>query len=308
MIATLVAVTTVLLAYPAAYYIAFHVHRNKMMWLILITLPFWTSYLLRVFAWKLILGYNGVVNSALITVGLIDQPLDFILYNTNAVVLTLAHAWAAFAILPIFVSLQKIDKSLVEAANDLGENHLEAFVRVTLPLSMPGVISALLLVFIPTVGDYVTPKMVGGPNGIMIGSAHSDRVRTAGQLAPGRGDLGDLHAHGHRHDRLPVPARHRPHKEAGGMSASVHSSGVRWLKYYTIGYLVFIYLPVVFPAGVLVQRRNLCGVPDEGLHAQMVGGDDRADGHAAGAAQQFHGCRAGVPSYPPRWACVRPRH
>ena len=169
-IATLVALTTVLLAYPAAYFIAFHVHRNKMMWLILITLPFWTSYLLRVFAWKLILGYNGVVNSALITVGLIDQPLDFILYNTNAVVLTLAHAWAAFAILPIFVSLQKIDRSLVEAANDLGENNFEAFVRVTLPLSMPGVISALLLVFIPTVGDYVTPKMVGGPNGIMIGS------------------------------------------------------------------------------------------------------------------------------------------
>lgn len=169
-IATLVAVTTVLLAYPAAYYIAFHVERNKMMWLILITLPFWTSYLLRVFAWKLILGYNGVVNSALISVGLIDQPLDFILYNTNAVVLTLAHAWAAFAILPIFVSLQKIDRSLVEAANDLGENHFEAFIRVTLPLSMPGVISALLLVFIPTVGDYVTPKMVGGPNGIMIGS------------------------------------------------------------------------------------------------------------------------------------------
>jgi spermidine/putrescine transport system permease protein len=167
---SLVALTTVLLAYPAAYFIAFHVHQNKMRWLILITLPFWTSYLLRVFSWKLILGFNGVINSGLIWLGIIDQPLQFILYNTNAVVLTLAHAWAAFAILPIYVSLQKIDKSLLEAAHDLGENSLRTFLRVTLPLSMPGVVAAALLVFIPTVGDYVTPKLVGGPKGLMIGS------------------------------------------------------------------------------------------------------------------------------------------
>ena len=169
-ISTLVAFATVLLAYPAAYFIAFHVHKNKMLWLIIITLPFWTSYLLRVFSWKLVLGYNGFINSGLMWLGLIEQPLDFILYNTNAVILTLAHAWAAFAILPIYVSLQKIDKSLVEAAYDLGENRFRAFVRVTLPLSMPGVVAALLLVFIPTVGDYVTPKLVGGPKGLMIGN------------------------------------------------------------------------------------------------------------------------------------------
>lgn len=169
-IAALVAVLTVLLAYPAAYFIAFHVHGNKMIWLILITLPFWTSYLLRVFAWKLILGFNGVINSALILAGLTEQPLEALLYSTFAVVLTLAHAWAAFAILPIFVSLQKIDRSLLEAAQDLGEGPAMSFLRVTLPLSLPGVIGALLLVFIPTVGDYVTPKLVGGPDGIMIGS------------------------------------------------------------------------------------------------------------------------------------------
>lgn len=169
-IAALVAVLTVLLAYPAAYFIAFHVHGNKMIWLILITLPFWTSYLLRVFAWKLILGFNGVINSALILAGLTEQPLEALLYSTFAVVLTLAHAWAAFAILPIFVSLQKFDRSLLEAAQDLGEGPAMSFLRVTLPLSLPGVIGALLLVFIPTVGDYVTPKLVGGPDGIMIGS------------------------------------------------------------------------------------------------------------------------------------------
>ena len=163
-----VATATVLLAYPMAYFLAFRIKRAKMLWLILITIPFWTSYLLRIFAWKITLGYNGVINSGLMTLGIIDAPLEFILYNPTAVVITLAHAWAAFAILPIYVSLEKIDRSLLEAAADLGEGPVMSFVRVTLPLSMPGVIAASLLVFIPTVGDYVTPTLVGGPTGIMI--------------------------------------------------------------------------------------------------------------------------------------------
>ena len=167
---SLVTVVTVLLAYPMAYYIAFRVKRNKLVWLILITVPFWTSYLLRVFAWKIMLGYNGVINSGLKSLGLLSEPLEFLLYNPTSVVITLAHAWAAFAILPIYVSLEKIDQSLLEAARDLGENPFMTFVRVTLPLSLPGVIAASLLVFIPTVGDYVTPSLVGGPSGIMIGN------------------------------------------------------------------------------------------------------------------------------------------
>ncbi len=165
-----VTIATVLLAYPMAYFIAFRVTRHKMIWLILITIPFWTSYLLRVFAWKIILGYNGVINSGLISLGLISEPISWILYNPTAVVVTLAHAWAAFAILPIYVSLEKIDRSLLEAATDLGDGPMMRFLRVTLPLSMPGVIAASLLVFIPTVGDYVTPKLVGGTTGIMIGN------------------------------------------------------------------------------------------------------------------------------------------
>lgn len=169
-----VTLLTVLLAYPAAYFIAFHVKKNKLVWLILITVPFWTSYLLRVFSWKVILGYNGVINSGLVAMGIIDEPLQFLLYNVNAVVLTLAHAWAAFAILPIYVSLEKIDRSLLEAASDLGEGPLMSFLRVTLPLSAPGVIAASLLVFIPTVGDYVTPKLVGGSGGVMIGNLISN--------------------------------------------------------------------------------------------------------------------------------------
>ena len=161
---------TVALAYPMAYFIAFRVKRHKLIWLMLITVPFWTSYLLRVFSWKIILGYNGVINSGLKSIGLIDQPLEFLLYNPTAVVITLAHAWAAFAILPIYVSLEKIDRSLLEAAADLGDGPLMRFLRVTLPLSLPGVSAASLLVFIPTVGDYVTPSLVGGPSGLMIGN------------------------------------------------------------------------------------------------------------------------------------------
>ena len=166
----MVTFVTVLLAYPMAYYIAFRVKQNKLIWLILITVPFWTSYLLRVFAWKIMLGYNGVINSGLKNLGILTEPLEFLLYNPTAVVITLAHAWAAFAILPIYVSLEKIDRSLLEASQDLGENTFMTFLRVTLPLSLPGVIAASLLVFIPTVGDYVTPSLVGGPRGIMIGN------------------------------------------------------------------------------------------------------------------------------------------
>ena len=163
-------IITVLLCYPMAYFVAFHVHRNKMMWIVLMTLPFWTSYLLRVFAWKVVLGYEGVINSALMSLGLINAPLEFLLYSQTAVIITLAHAWAAFAILPMYVSLEKIDKSLLEAATDLGDGPVMRFLRITLPLSLPGVIAATLLIFIPTTGDYITPALLGGPDGMMIGN------------------------------------------------------------------------------------------------------------------------------------------
>lgn len=168
-IAAAVTLTTVVLAYPVAYFVSFHVRpERKSLWLFLITIPFWTSYLIRVFLWKVILGFNGVLNSTLQGLGLIEEPLTFILYNANAVVITLAHAYAPFAILPIFVALEKIDRSLLEASRDLGETRLTTFLRVTLPLSVPGVVAAVLIVFIPTIGDYVTPRLVGGPNGLMI--------------------------------------------------------------------------------------------------------------------------------------------
>jgi len=163
-----VTLITIMLAYPVAYFLAFRVRKNIMTWLILINLPFWTSYLLRVLAWKIMLGNNGVINSSLEGLGFIQAPLEFLLYSKFAVILTLVHAWAAFAILPIYLSLSKIDHSLLEAAADLGESPVRTFLRVTLPLSMPGVIAAAVIQFIPVVADYVTPMMVGPPNG-MIG-------------------------------------------------------------------------------------------------------------------------------------------
>ena len=164
-----VTVITVLLAFPVAYFVSFHVRPSrKSLWLFLITIPFWTSYLIRVFLWKVILGYNGVINTGLLNIGLIDTPLTFILYNVNAVIITLAHAFAPFAILPIFVALEKIDRSLLEASQDLGESRVMTFIRVTLPLAMPGVVAAVLIVFIPTIGDYVTPELMGGAGGKLI--------------------------------------------------------------------------------------------------------------------------------------------
>ncbi|MDZ7909867.1 MAG: ABC transporter permease [Gemmobacter sp.] len=162
-VSMLVTLITVLLAYPVAYFVSFHVKpERKALWLFLITIPFWTTYLIRVFLWKVILGYNGVINSGLMSIGIIDEPLTVINYSIGSMVATLAHAYAPFAILPIFVSLEKIDRSLLEAGQDLGESQLLTFLRVTLPLSMPGVIAAVLIVFIPTIGDYVTPELIGG--------------------------------------------------------------------------------------------------------------------------------------------------
>ena len=163
-VAMLVTLVTVVLAFPVAYFLSFAVRaERKAMWLFLITIPFWTSYLIRVFLWKVILAENGVVNSLVTLLPFVDHsPFGNMLYNVQAMVVTLAHAYAPFAILPIYVALEKIDRSLLEAGQDLGESRLMTFWRVTLPLAMPGVIAATLIVFIPTIGDYVTPTLIGG--------------------------------------------------------------------------------------------------------------------------------------------------
>ena len=172
--ALLIAVSAVVLAYPLAYFLAFYSGKRAGLYLVLLLVPFWTSYLLRVMAWKIMLGSDGVLNSLLLYLGLIKEPLTALLYNRNAVVLTLVYVWIPFAALPILAALQRIEWSLFEAAADLGARPYQQFMRITLPLSLPGVFASFFLVFIPTIGEYVTPLLVGGSRGFMYGNIIQD--------------------------------------------------------------------------------------------------------------------------------------
>jgi spermidine/putrescine transport system permease protein len=171
-VAFVISVSAVVLSYPIAYFLAFHGRQRAAFYLVLLLVPFWTSYLLRVMAWKIMLGTEGVINSLLIY--LIEEPLRFLLYNRSAVVITLVYVWIPFATLPILAALQRIDLSLFEAAADLGARPIHQFLRVTLPLSLPGVFAAFFMVFIPTVGEYVTPLLVGGSRGSLYGNIIQD--------------------------------------------------------------------------------------------------------------------------------------
>ena len=175
-----VSAAVVIVAYPLAYYLALSGTRRKYVLLLLLIVPFLTSYLLRVLAWKVILGEQGVVNTFLVWVGLrsADHPLSFLLYSRFAVMLVLGYVWLPFVALPIFVTLETLDQRLLEAASDLYASRLQAFVRVTLPLSAPGVVAAFLFVFIPTVGEFVTPSLVGGTGGYMFGNQIVDLFET----------------------------------------------------------------------------------------------------------------------------------
>jgi spermidine/putrescine transport system permease protein len=168
----IVSAIIVVLAYPLAYYLALSGTKRKYILLLVLIAPFLTSYLLRVLAWKVILGDQGVVNSFLFWTGLRSpgNPVSWLLYSRFAVMLVLAYAWLPFVALPIFVSLESCDRSLLEAASDLGASRLQSFRRVTLPLSAPGVFAAFLFVFIPTLGEFVTPSLVGGASGYMYGN------------------------------------------------------------------------------------------------------------------------------------------
>ncbi len=172
--ALMVALVSVLLSYPIAYFLAFRAGRNARIYLVLLLIPFWTSYLLRVMALKLMLGSEGVIDSFLQYIGLIQAPLNALIYNRNAVVATLIYVWIPFSTLPILAALQRIDLSLFEAASDLGARPFHQFMRITMPLSLPGVLAAFFMVFIPTVGEYVTPLMVGGSVGSMYGNIIQD--------------------------------------------------------------------------------------------------------------------------------------
>jgi spermidine/putrescine transport system permease protein len=176
----LVSAIIVVLAYPLAYYLALSGTKRKYILLLLLIAPFLTSYLLRVLAWKVILGDQGVVNTFLFWTGLRAEgnPISQLLYSRFAVMLVLGYIWLPFVALPIFVSLESLDRRLLEAASDLGASRLQAFRRVTLPLSAPGIVAAFLFVFIPTLGEFVTPSLVGGASGYMYGNQIVDLFST----------------------------------------------------------------------------------------------------------------------------------
>jgi spermidine/putrescine transport system permease protein len=176
----IVSAAVVLLAYPVAYYLAMSGTKRKYILLLILIAPFLTSYLLRVLAWKVILGNNGVLNTFLYWTHIRahDHPISQLLYSRFAVMLVLAYIWVPFVALPIFVSLESLDRRLLEAATDLGASRWQSFFRVTLPLSAPGVFAAFLFVFIPTLGEFVTPSLVGGTSGYLYGNQIVDLFGT----------------------------------------------------------------------------------------------------------------------------------
>ncbi|CCG40962.1 ABC transporter permease subunit [Magnetospirillum molischianum] len=157
-----------LLGYPAAYAIARSSHSVRNLLLLLVALPFWTSFLIRVYAWIGILKTEGLLNGLLLWLGIIDTPLQ-ILETDLAVLIGMVYSYLPFMVLPLFATLEKMDLSLLEAAADLGCRPFQAFISVTLPLSLPGIVAGSLLVFIPAVGEFVIPDLLGGPDTLMIG-------------------------------------------------------------------------------------------------------------------------------------------
>jgi spermidine/putrescine transport system permease protein len=169
LMAAVIAGLATALAFPIAYFLTFRAGDRALLFLTLLLIPFAVSYLLRVMAWKVMLGPQGTINSLLSFVGLTDEPLELLLYSRAAVVMTLVYVWIPFAALPIYAALQRIDRAHLEAAADLGAGPWARFFRITVPLALPGVLAAAFMVFIPTVGEYVTPSLVGGPEGNMYG-------------------------------------------------------------------------------------------------------------------------------------------
>ena len=161
-------VFALLVGYPIAYYIARSPEPRRSVLLLLVILPFWTSFLLRVYAWIGFLRSNGVINNVLIWAGVIDEPL--VMMQTDfAVYIGIVYTYLPFMILPLYATLVKLDDALLEAAADLGATPTVTFLTVTLPLSMPGIIAGSMLVFIPAIGEYVIPALLGGPDTLMIG-------------------------------------------------------------------------------------------------------------------------------------------
>jgi spermidine/putrescine transport system permease protein len=167
-IATVTTVLCLVMGYPVAYWIGVKAGKWKSLAVLLLIVPFWSSFLIRTYAMMSLLTRGGVINTVLINLGLISTPLD-LLYNEFSVMLGMVYNYLPYMILPLYASTEKMDLSLVEAAQSLGANRLSSFLRVTLPLTMPGIIAGSILVFVPAVGEFVVPQLLGGTGVFLVG-------------------------------------------------------------------------------------------------------------------------------------------
>ena len=167
-IAARVTIFSLVLGYPLAYFLSFYAGKKKDLLYQLVIIPLWVSYLVRAYAWKTILGSDGVLNTSLQYMHLTKHPLEFLLYSPFAVVLTLTHIYTPLAFLPIYAALEHIPRNLVEASHDLGATPGQTFWKVIFPLSIPGVVAGATFAFVLSLGDFLAPLLLGGPSGIMI--------------------------------------------------------------------------------------------------------------------------------------------
>ncbi len=169
-LALVIAVLAILTSYPLAYLVSFRMRRGKQLLFMLSVIPLWVSYLVRIIAWRTILGNKGVLNSFLLAIGVIREPLSFLLYNRFAVAITLTYICVPFVFIPVYTALEKIPRNILEAANDLGAGELRTFLNVVVPLSLPGLVTGFIFAFIIALGDYIIPLQLGGTQGIMFGN------------------------------------------------------------------------------------------------------------------------------------------
>ena len=167
-IAARVTIFALLLGYPLAYFLSFYAGARKNLFYQLVIIPLWVSYLVRAYAWKTILGTDGVLNTLLQFLHITQHPVDSLLYSPFAVVLTLTHIYTPFVVLPIYAALEHIPRTLVEASHDLGASPAQTFWRVIFPLSVPGIVAGATFAFVLSLGDFLAPQLLGGPSGIMI--------------------------------------------------------------------------------------------------------------------------------------------
>lgn len=185
MVVTGVMGVLILIGYPIAYYLARMVRRYDTLLIYLLIIPVEINYLIRIYAWKIVLGRSGIINAFLMYLGIIDEPLRFLLYSRTAVMIVLVHEWLPYVVIPVYVALKGVPPEIVEAARDLGAGRWGVFRHIYLPLSVPGLFASFVLVYIPMLGEFAIPAIVGGPSGYMLGNVIESQFLSAGNWGLG---------------------------------------------------------------------------------------------------------------------------